>query len=203
MEFWNSMLTEKSWVILQELKQEGFRFIVIGGWALYLWTKQQKSKDIDIVLPEIKELGFLKKKYNLVKNDRLKKYEIKIDEVDIDVYVPYYSKLALPLEEVARKTAKIEGFEVAAPEILLMLKQGAELDRGESVKGLKDRIDIMTLLCFTGIDFAYYRELLARHKLENYRQRLKMIISSFKDVKYLNLNVQEYARKKKELLKRV
>ena len=61
MEFWNSLLTEKSWNILQELKKENFRFIVIGGWAMYLWTKQHKSKDIDIILPAIKDLEFLKK----------------------------------------------------------------------------------------------------------------------------------------------
>ena len=126
-----------------------------------------------------------------------------VNKIRKETDILMHNNEAYQIYSAVEKTAKIEGFEVAAPEVLLILKQGAELDRGESVKGLKDRIDIMTLLCFTGIDFAYYRELLARHKLENYRQRLKMIISAFKDVKYLNLNVQEYARKKKELLKRV
>ncbi|MEK6868552.1 MAG: hypothetical protein AABX98_07040 [Nanoarchaeota archaeon] len=60
MEFWNSLLTEKSWKILQDLKKEKFRFIVIGGWAAYLWTQQHKSKDIDIILPELKDLTILK-----------------------------------------------------------------------------------------------------------------------------------------------
>ncbi len=203
MEFWNSLLTEKSWNILQELKKENFRFIVIGGLAMYLWTKQHKSKDIDIILPAIKDLEFLKRKYTFVKNERLKKYEIKMDDIDIDIYLPYYSKLGLPLEVVAQKTAKIEGFEVVNLEVLLILKQAAEAERGESMKGLKDRIDIMTLLCFAGIDFLKYRELLEKYNLRDYRHRLKRIVLSFREMKYLNLNVKDYARIKKELLKKI
>jgi len=193
MEFWNSLLTEKSWKILQELKKEKFRFIVIGGWALYLWTKQQKSKDIDILLVEIKDLDVLKRKYNLIKNDRLRKYEIKIEDIDIDIYVPYYSQIALPVEDIAQKTSMIEGFEVITSETLLILKQGAEIARRGSVKGLKDRIDIMTLLCYAGVDFVRYRELLEKYNLGDYRERLKKVINVFKDIKYLNLNVKGYA----------
>ena len=110
MEFWNSLLTEKSWRIMQELKKEKFRFIVIGGWAAYLWTKQHKSKDIDVIIPDFKELETLSKKYPLSKNDNLKKYEIKIEEIDIDIYLPYYSKLALPVQVIAKNTTRIESF---------------------------------------------------------------------------------------------
>ncbi|MBI4139644.1 hypothetical protein HY483_01640, partial [Candidatus Woesearchaeota archaeon] len=69
MEFWNSDLTEKSWSILQDIQKEKFRFVLIGGWASYLWTKQHKSRDIDIIIPDYKELEILKKKYSLNKND--------------------------------------------------------------------------------------------------------------------------------------
>ena len=89
--FWNSLLTEKSWKILQEFREK-YDFILIGGWAVYLWAKRQKSKDIDIVV-SIDELQKLKKE-NLVKNDRLKKYEIKTGEIDIDIYASYFSELA-------------------------------------------------------------------------------------------------------------
>jgi len=77
MEFWNSQLTEKSWKILQDISQQ-YNFILIGGWAIYLWTKQQKSKDIDIIVG-IDELQKLKKA-NISKNDNLKKYELKFPE---------------------------------------------------------------------------------------------------------------------------
>ena len=109
MEFWNSQLTEKSWKILQELRRK-YNFILIGGWATYLWTRQKKSKDIDIVV-EINELQKLKKEF-LSKNNHLKKYEIKIDEIDVDIYVPYFSKFAIAPENFKRYVKKINGFNV-------------------------------------------------------------------------------------------
>ncbi len=203
MEFWNSLLTEKSWKVLQELKKENFRFIVIGGWAAYLWTRQHKSKDIDVVIPNFKELEHLKQKYELLKNDSLKKYEVKFEEIDLDIYVPFYSLLALPIEEIIVDVKRVESFEVASPEVLLILKQGAEEDRKDSIKGQKDRIDILTLLCFTEIDFKKYYDLLKRNNLLHFRQRLKEIVNSFKEIKYLRMNVNDYAKIKKELLYRI
>jgi len=203
MQFWNSILTEKSWNIMQDIKKEDWRFIVIGGWATYLWTKQHKSKDIDVVILDFDTLSLLKKKYDLKKNDALKKYEIVMGDIDIDIYVPYYSQLTLPLEVIAKYTSFVEGFEVVKPEILLILKQGAEQDRGHSIKGQKDRIDIMTLLCFAEIDFSFYRKLLKDHKLDKFRLRLKQIILEFKDLKYLELDIKKYSKIKKALLEKV
>lgn len=202
-EFWNSLLTEKSWKLLQELKKENFRFIVIGGWAAYLWTKQHKSKDIDVVIPDFKELEQLKQRYELLKNDSLKRYEVKFGEIDLDIYVPFYSRLALPMEEILTDVKRVESFEVVSQEILLILKQGAEMDRGESIKGQKDRIDVMTLLCFTELDFKKYYELLKRNNLLSFRQRLKEIVNSFRDVEHLGMNIKEYSKIKKELLRRI
>jgi len=142
-EFWNSLLTKKSWEILQELRKE-YDFILIGGWATYLLTKQQKSKDIDIVV-DLNELQKLKKK-NLMKNDNLKKYEIKVDEIDVDIYLEYYSKLTIPTEDIKKYSIEIQGFKVASPETLLILKQGAYFDRKNSIKGQKDLIDIVSIL---------------------------------------------------------
>ncbi len=203
MEFWNSLLTEKSWQILCNLQKENFRFIVVGGWATYLWTKQHKSKDIDIIIPDFKTLAALKQKYDLIKNDRLKKYEIKKQEIDIDIYVPHYSAIVPPVESILNETTKVEGFEVIKPEVLLLLKQSAELDRKDSIKGQKDRIDIVTLLCNTAIDFAKYKELLTIHHLSHFRQRLREIIMTFKDLKHININAKDYAKVKRELLEKI
>lgn len=202
-EFWNSLLTEKSWKVLQELKKENFRFIVIGGWATYLWAKQHKSKDIDVVIPDFKELEQIRQRYELFKNDSLKKYEVKFGEIDLDIYVPFYSQLALPMEEILADVKRVESFEVVSPEVLLILKQGAEEDRKDSVKGQKDRIDILTLLCFTEIDFKNYYEMLKRNNLLHFRQRLKEIVNSFREVGHLGMNVKDYATIKKELLNKI
>lgn len=201
-EFWNSLLTEKSWNILTEISKEDFKFIVIGGWAAYLWTKAHKSKDIDIALTDIKDLDYLKQKYNLKKNERLKKYEISFDEIDVDIYVPYFSELPIPIEDFKHYLVKVEGLNVVKPEILLILKQGAELDRKNSVKGEKDRIDIMTLLFFADIDLKLYDNLLRKYKLQDYFSRLKKLISDFKDYDYLNLNPREFKLKKNKILKK-
>lgn len=202
-EFWNSTLTEKSFSILLGLKKLPFEFVVIGGWAAYLWTKAHKSKDIDILLKNFEDMKYLKDHYILKKNDNLKKYEIKIDEIDIDIYVPFYSKLALPVEECIAHTAKIDGIEVVSPEILLILKQGAEIDRRDSVKGEKDRIDVMSLLIYSPVDFRKYSVLLKKDKIEHYFQRLKEIINGFKNIEYIGLNPREFKLKKQEILERL
>jgi len=199
-EFWNSLLTEKSWNLLQEIKGK-FDFILIGGWASYLWTKTHKSKDIDIII-DLKTLYKIKNEYKLIKNDRLKKYEIKFGEIDVDIYVPYYSKLSLPIEGLKNYFTVVEGFKVVTPEILLILKQGAELDRGNFVKGQKDRIDIMTLLFYSDIDFKKYNEILKRYNLD-YLKELKRIITAFKDVNHLNVNVKEFKKRKNKLLEEI
>lgn len=199
MDYWHNILTEKSWKILQEIKPD-FKFILIGGWAVYLWAKTHKSKDIDIIV-DFETLSKLKRKYDLRKNVHLKKYEIRKEEIDIDVYVPHYSKLIMPLEKVM--TEKIEGFSVARPEYLLILKQGAELDRKESEKGEKDRIDIVSMLFNCAIDFQSYYNILKKHKLDHLLKRLKELVSQFKDYNYLKMTPRQLKIKKQEVLEKL
>jgi|SRR3989344_4945483 len=197
MEFWNSQLTEKSWKILQELRRK-YDFALIGGWATYLWTKQQKSKDIDIIV-EINELQKLKAE-SLSKNDHLKKYEIKIDEVDVDIYVSHFSKLTIPPGNLREYIRRIEGFNVVSPTALLVLKQGAYEDRKNSVKGEKDKIDILSLLFFSDIEFKSYKFILKEYLLTDYIENLIEIIRNFKDYNSLNLTPREFKFKKKMVL---
>jgi len=203
MDFWNSMLTEKSWNNLLELKKKDFKFIVIGGWAAYLLTSLHKSKDIDIVLKDFNDLNFLKQNYNLIKNNNLKKYEIKFEEIDLDIYVAFFSKLAIPVEDIEKYTIKVQGFDVVKPSTLLILKQGAEFDREKSVKGEKDRIDIITLLIYTDVDFKEYFKLVKKYDLKDFPERLVKIINGFKEIKYLDLNPREFKLKKKEIIDRL
>lgn len=199
MEYWHDIQTEKSWNVLKEIKGK-FPFILIGGWAVYFWTKAQKSKDIDIIV-DFKTLAELKKQYDLRKNDKMRKYEIKKDEIDIDIYVRHYSELALPLEKI--ETTKIEGFVVAKPEFLLALKQAAEMERKESEKGEKDRIDIMGMLLRCEINFRKYRKLLRENKKAHFLERLVSIIKTFSDGDYFGLNPRQLKLAKQELLKKI
>lgn len=178
------MLTRASWEKLQEMTRE-YDFVVIGGWAAFLWTGKHKSKDIDIVV-DYEGLQKLKQDYDVRKNDRLRKYEIKLDKVDIDVYVPFYSRLAIPLEKL--ETVRIQGVKTVTAEELLVLKQGAEIARRGSVKGRKDAIDILTLLFYGDVDFGKYRRLLRKHGLD-YENELRQVLREFdvkKDLKFLD-----------------
>lgn len=197
MEFWNSQLTEKSWKILQELKRK-YDFILIGGWAIYLWTKQQKSKDIDIVV-SIDELQKLKAE-NLSKNDHLKKYEIKTGEIDIDIYVSHFSKLAVAPENLEKYARDVEGFRVISQEVLLVLKQGAYEDRKNSTKGEKDKIDILSLLFFSDINLKHYKSVLKEYSLTHYLEGLLNLVRSFNDYNSLGLTPRELKLKKKAVL---
>lgn len=199
MDYWHDLLTEKSWRILQELKGK-FPFILIGGWAVYLWARTQKSKDIDIIV-DLQTLAVLKKQYNVNKNDNLKKYEIKQEEIDIDIYVPYYSKLCIPVEKV--NAEMIEGCSVAKLEYLLALKQGAELDREKSIKGEKDRIDILSMLFNCTIDFELYTKLCKANNLFSFIPRLKSLINNWKDYNSLNVTPRVLKLKKEEVIKKI
>ena len=196
MDYWNDIIVERSWKILQKLKGK-FEFILIGGWANYFWTRKFKSKDIDIVV-DFDTLERLKKEYDLRKNEKLRKYEIKMDEVDIDIYVCFYSDLTIPLEKI-RKT-KIEGFDVVKIEDLLVLKQGAEMDRKESEKGEKDRLDILSLLFYCDVNFTDYYEILKKIKREDFYDTLIKIVRDFKEYKYFNMTPRELKLSKREAI---
>ena len=198
MEFWNSQLIEKSWEVLQDLKKK-YDFILIGGWAIYLWTKQQKSKDIDIVV-SISELQKLKQE-NLSKNDNLRKYEIKRGEIDVDIYVSHFSKLIIPPEYIENYISKIEGFSVISKEALLVLKQGEEIERRNSPKGEKDKIDIMSLLFFSDINFNVYKAILKKYSLEHFIDSLISILKAFKDYNSINLTPREFKKTKENILR--
>jgi len=197
MEYWNTIITEKSWEVLQKIKRE-INFILIGGWAAYLWAKSHKSRGIDIVISH-KELDKLRLNYNLKKNNNLKKYEIKIEGIDIDIYIPFYSKLPL-LENIGNYVTKVEGFRVVKPEALLVLKQAAELNRSDTEKGLKDRVDIVGLLLKCEINFGSYNNIIKKEKLVDFRKRLVEIVSKFNEIKYLDLNPRQFKLKKGEII---
>ncbi len=171
---WRDAVTEKSWMLLQRLRSE-FPFTLIGGWAVYLYTHGLKSKDIDIIV-SLDLLGRLKASYEIRKNSRLRKYEFTVDTVDVDTYVPFYSNLGIPAEELLENSKQVEGFMVPRPEHLLATKQKAETERRGSEKGLKDRVDMLSLLIYSEVDLLNYAHLLVKHGLSAYLEELRRII---------------------------
>jgi len=78
-EFYHDLVTEKSFKVLQDLKKK-FDFILIGGWAIYLYTKALKSKDIDIII-DYNELEKFKREFEIFKNERLKNRKLKLKKL--------------------------------------------------------------------------------------------------------------------------
>jgi len=180
---WRDEVVERSWRVLGELK--GFAdFVLIGGWGVYLWTRKLKSRDVDVY---IDQKNFYKlqsdltlRGYALKRNVRLMRFEALISDVEVDIYTPFMSKLAVPCSDVfeRRLYSMIEGFKVAVPEVLLLLKAQAAKDRWHAEKGLKDRVDIISLLKFADVKRDVLDQLLreydTQHKL---RDAVKRAIS--------------------------
>lgn len=200
-EFYHNLITEKSFKVLQDINKE-FNFILIGGWAVFLCAKALKSKDIDIIL-DYDQLEKIRQKFTLVKNERLKKYEIKIEEIDIDIYVPYFSDLGLPVEEIKKYYQSREGFLLPLAEILLILKVYAASQRKGTSKGRKDLIDIFSLILRGKIDWEKYKKFIKQYKLEELNKELKNLISLAGEIPELNLSVHQISRIKKEILKEI
>lgn len=197
-EFYNNLITEKSFQILQELKKD-FNFILIGGWAVFLYAKTLKSKDIDIVV-EYETLEKLKEKFSVFKNERLKKYEIKLQEIDVDIYLPFYSQIGLPLEEIKQNCFLREGFLVPAIEILLFFKVFVYQERKGSNKGKKDLIDIFALLSQKEINWKNYCYLIKKYQDKKINEALKEIVANQKAVPELGLSEHKIAKLRKDII---
>jgi len=204
MEFWNADLTQESWNALVGLRKE-IDFILIGGWAIYLYTKLQKSKDIDIIV-DYRTLRILKSEYSLSRNDRLMKYEVKSGAFDIDVYLPKYSKLTIPPEEIISKYINvIDGFKVPTPEALIILKLGAFSERSGSIKGEKDVVDILGMLFYAGVDASKLEKLLGKYGTEGYTKLLTSALVGVdrRVLGYLGLNEKDFSRLRRDWLRKL
>lgn len=189
--FYNDLVTQKSWQTLQELKGK-LDFILIGGWAVYLYTKALKSKDIDIII-NFDQLEKLRQGFEIIKNDRLKKYEARREEVQIDIYLPHYSNIRIPVEDIV-DLDKRETFTVPSLEMLLILKQLAYEERGLSPKGQKDKLDILSLLYFGEFDFKKYYKLCKKLDL---KLNLEKIIKETVKIPQLGINEYQWSKFKK------
>lgn len=195
--YYNDLITEKSWKTLQELQRK-LDFILIGGWAVYLYTHSLKSKDIDIIV-DFDQLDKLREEFNVVKNERLKKYEARREEVQIDVYLPHYSNIGVPVEKVLTEVKKVAGFKLLTLETMLILKQLVFKERGLSAKGRKDRLDIISLLYFSDLDFNEYLKLIEKWRLDKLPRELWSVVSETVKVPELAINEHKWGQKKKEL----
>lgn len=189
--FYNDLVTQKSWQTLRVLKRQ-LNFVLIGGWAVWLYTKALKSKDIDIII-NYDQIEILRQNYSLTKNDRLTKFEARNEEVQIDVYLPFFSKLGLPVEEIIKDTQKVETFALPSPEMLLAMKLYTFTQRGFSAKGQKDQLDILSLITKVPVNYQKLQKISPITGLVE-------IIQQTTKIPELDLNEHQWSKIKKSLL---
>lgn len=197
-DFYQQYITDKSFSLLINLRKK-YRFILIGGWAVYFYTNALKSKDIDIII-DFSELEKMKTDFQIEKNERLKKYQIKLEEIDIDIYLPHYSNLGLPVEDIINNTTDVNGFTLLKAEILLITKLTAYINRKNSVKGQKDFIDIVSLLLLDNFNFSRLKSILKEKQLSKYKSTLVKVVKEIKEIPELKLNRHAFSKKKKGIL---
>ncbi|MBI2029170.1 hypothetical protein HYT02_02020 [Candidatus Gottesmanbacteria bacterium] len=201
MDYYNDLITKKSWEELLSLKKLT-DFMLIGGWAVYLYTKSLKSKDVDIIV-NFDKLAILREKYEVTRNEKLKKYEARKDVVQIDVYCPYYSNIGIPVEDLLKHVENIEGFSIVNINYLMALKIYTLAQRGRRPKGRKDLIDIISLFLTNRIDFVLVKKILKTYKLENHLQNLVVFLKENFEILELGLNRHQFAKVKKDILGKI
>jgi len=198
MDYYHNLITEKSWRELTSLRRR-LDFVLIGGWAVYVYTKTLKSKDIDIIV-DYDQLPVLARSYDLTKNDRLKKYQAAKEEVEIDIYLPHYSRIGIPVEDLLKQAVNLEGFRVAEINHLLVLKIFSFSRRGNSTKGRKDLIDIVSLAAGTLIDWGKIKKVIGKYRLEEALASWIRALRSTFEVGEITLNKHSFSKLKNEIL---
>ena len=189
---------ERAWHVLGELESLA-DFVLIGGWGVYLWTRKLKSRDIDIYIDQENfytlQSKLLQRDYALKRNVRLMKFEALIEDVEVDIYTPFMSNLAVPCLDVFNKRlySLIERFKVAIPEVLLLLKAQATQQRWHAEKGVKDRVDIISLLKFADIKHDTLKQMLKKYDSPGtLRNVIKRTISESRvEYKFLGLTYEK------------
>lgn len=202
MEMYHNLITEKSFLLLKELKKQ-IKFTLIGGWAVWLWAKTLKSKDIDIII-DYSDLGELRKQYEIQKNERLKKYEIKHSSgIDVDIYLSHYSNLGVDVNDINKNTFNLNGFMVPQLELLFLLKLYANHQRQGSLKGKKDEVDIFSLAFLAEFDWRKYQNMVKKYHFAQYHNGFVRLLKRTKEIKETDINQQKMARKRTYILGKI
>lgn len=198
MEYYHSLITEKSWQELLNLKK-AVDFVLIGGWAVYFYTKTLKSKDIDILV-DFDQLPIIEKLYRLNKNERLSKYQAVKEEIEIDIYLPHFSQIGIPVEELINKTTQVEGVKALDVNYLLALKIYTLAERGRTPKGRKDFLDLISLALSGKGDLAEARKIIEKFYLGQAIKVFQEFLQETTEVEELNLNNHQFAKLKKTII---
>lgn len=144
--------------------------ILIGGWATFARVGGEISLDIDLITSQLSrhKLEQLMTDLSPSNNHQGRKLRATIDDVHLDIYLPFESqlgsKLRLKVEVLAeyRDELSFERWTLLRLEAHIGSKMAALLDRHFSEKGEKDAREILALLKLEGVDPVIAAEVLDR-----------------------------------------
>ena len=144
--------------------------ILIGGWATFIRVGGEISLDIDLITSQESrhKLEQLMTDLSPSNNHQGRKLRATIDNVHLDIYLPYESqlgdKLRLKVEVLAEypDELKFEKWTLLRLEAHVATKMAALLDRHFSEKGQKDAREILALLKLGDVDPTVAAEILQR-----------------------------------------
>ena len=171
-DFYRDDQTRAAQTVLGRLQKIVPDAVILGGWAVFLYTHGQRSTDVDIAV-DFPSFSQLQSEFGalITKNNNLRKYELVLDNVEIDILVIHFSNAGIAIEELLEPSRRISGFRVMSPEGLLAMKLCAWIDRAGRVKGDKDEADVLSLLSVIQMDWERYRTSASKLALhENQRQ---------------------------------
>lgn len=127
--------------------------VFIGGIATYLHVQRrpkaglplEATHDVDASISAVASSS-LRDHYEFTENPRLHKVQIRVENIDVDLYPQHISRLRFAYLDLAPYAQRFRGFKIAAVPHILLLKVDAIESRGSSGKGAKDRRDVAKLL---------------------------------------------------------
>jgi len=204
---WRDDIVDRSWTVLTHLRELS-NFILIGGWAVYFWTRKLKSRDVDLCINQDNfyrlQSELQKENVYVSRNPRLRKYEAKLGDVEVDIYTPFQSNLIIPVVSLFDKRwyTNIEGHDVALPEVLLFLKSQAARERWTSEKGAKDRVDLLALLLYSDWRPEFLKQLANSYdsKMEILQVLARTVKESRVEYTYLDARYEREGRRLRETI---
>lgn len=161
--------------------------ILIGGWATFVRVGGEISLDIDLITSQESrhKLEQLMTDLSPSNNHQGRKLRATIDNVHLDIYLPYESqlggKLRLKVEVLAEYPDELsfEKWTLLRLEAHIATKMAALLDRHFSEKGQKDAREILALLKLEGVDPVVAAEVLDRASTLDIEELPAMIGEAF------------------------
>lgn len=162
-QFWNEEQTRRSRELLNNLSKE-VDFVLIGGWAVFMYARQQMSLDVNIAIAYDSLEYFRRYSIEDYKNARIK-YSI-IEGTYVDLFIEDFSDkdMPFPIKTVLDNHLNIEGIKVVDKELLLILKLWGYF-RADQQKIRKDILDVIALLLYGDINLERFRELVESYSI--------------------------------------